>query len=937
MRTNNRRIAYLFTLLCFLLATSASAQTGSIVGTVVDMGKDETLVGASVIIEGTFKGTITDFDGKFKLENLEPGIYSVQASFISYKPTILDGIRVEANKTTTVSIELEEITTELEGVTVTATRKTSTNLAMISSIKASLMVATGISAQQINNSQDKDASDVIRRVPGASIIDDRFVVVRGLNQRYNSVWINNASTPSSETDQKAFSFDVIPSAMIDNMMVSKSMSPELPADFTGGFIKIFTKNMPESNFMSISYTTGYNTRAHYGDFQLITTGKTDWLGVDGGTRNLPSGFPNSLKGYPDAELADLGKRLNTSWAPKGVSAFPEQKLNFSFGRKIQKGNRLLGNITSISYSHTYSSDELVNKGYQVQLNPGEIPPYSYNYTDSTYSRSVRLGILHNWSLFPGKGTKIEFRNLFNLMGNNTAVIRNGLNGYEGYTIRSYQDKYMSRITYSGQLGGEHKLGSNSDNTLDWVLGFAYSGRNEPDLKQLRTTLQSEPLLPHYNEYYASVGLTPSVSDAGRLFMNLHEYIATAGTNYEAKIKIGSWKPVIKTGLYSEYKNRTFDARILGFAKNVSYTESVWLPVETIFSLENINTTPSGFILKEMTSRSDSYDATNLLLAGYLTINTNITQKLRFYGGARFEMNNMRLNSYDMYNKPVDVKLDHIDIFPSANLTYNFNEKNLLRLAGGLSVNRPEFREIAPFYFYNFDEEADYVGNVNLKNAYVWNFDFRYELYPNAGEIISIGIFYKHFTSSIESVFRPAGNRLTFTYDNADNAQSAGAEVELRKSLEFIPLLKDFSAVLNASYIYSRVNFPANSIFRDRPMQGQSPYLVNAAVFYSNTKHKLNLSLQYNLIGDRIIAVGLPFQNSNQDIPDITEKHSHLVDFTASKGIGSKMEIKAGIKNLLNQKSIKYQAFKQADGGDLNLSSREMQPGITFSLGFSLNF
>lgn len=921
----------------FNFAVNANAQKGSIEGVIMDKLRNETLVGATVVIQGTTNGTITDFDGKFALTNLTPGNYNVQVSFISYKPVIIEGIKVESNKSSVIKVDLEEITTAIEGVVVTATKRSNTDVSMISSIKASTIVSNGITSQQITRTQDKDASEVIKRVPGISIIDDRFVVVRGLNQRYNSVWINNASTPSSESDQKAFSFDIIPSAMIDNILIAKSPSPELPADFTGGFIKIYTKNMPEENFFHIGYGIGHNTENNYNNFQLINVGKSDWLGIDNGNRSLPSDFPSTLKGLSNSQLATQGKKLNSNWAPNQVSAYPEQKFSINFGKRFKIGTKQIGTITALNYSIANNSDIYLAKGYQVQNTPGETPAYNYNFVDSSNTRTSKIGLLHNWAFFLGKGNKIEFRNLMNVIGKNTTIIRNGFSGYEGYTIRSYQDKFMSRLTYSSQLGGEHKFGNDDKNRLDWVIGFSYSGRNEPDLKQLRTTLQSEPLLPHYGEYYASVGLTPSVSDAGRLYMKLNEYISSFGVNYDRKLKIGSWEPSIKTGIYSEYKFRAFDTRIIGFAKNSSYTESVWLPVESIFSSENINTTPDGFIIKETTSKSDSYDATNMLMAGYLALNTNITNKLKFYGGIRAEINNLHLESYDSYNHAVDLNLNYFDIFPSANITYNFNEKNLLRLAAGLSVNRPEFREVAPFYFYNFEDEADYVGNTKLVNSYIWNYDLRYEIYPSSSETFSFGVFYKDFSSTIESVFRPAGNRLTFTYDNADKASSIGAEIELRKSFESIPLLKDFYVVTNLAYIISKVYFPEGSIFRDRAMQGQSPFLVNTGIFYNNQKSKVNISVQYNIIGDRILSIGLPQQNADQDIPDIYEKYNHLVDLSISKEFGNSLEVKFGVKNLLNEKSIRYQSFLNADGSNMRLDNRRNEQGITFSLGVTAKF
>jgi outer membrane receptor for ferrienterochelin and colicin len=925
------------TLIGLIITTHSIAQVGSITGTVYDKTHNESLVGATIIIEGTTLGTTTDLDGHFEINNLKPGHYNLSVSFISYEPKVVQNILVEPNKKVKLYIELEEVTTPIEGVTVTATRKTNTDVAMRSTIKSSLSVANGISAQQISRSQDRDASEVIRRIPGVSIIDNRFVVVRGLNQRYNNAWLNNSSTPSSEADQKAFSFDVIPSSMIDNVLIYKSPSPEIPADFTGGFIKIFTKNMPSEDYLSIGYSTGINTSTNLNSFKQITTSKTDWLGFDDGTRNLPQNFPSSLKGLSNSQLAEYGKMLNTSWNPHVTTAIPEQKFNITFGKKWQKGNRQIGNITSISYSNNHQTEDIAHKEYQVQLTPGELPPINHSYTDSVFIRSAKIGILHNWTLLTGKNTKIEFRNLFNLIGKSSILIRNGFNGHEGFTIRSYQDYFQNRTTYSSQLAGERKWGENLTSKIDWVIGYALSYKNEPDMKQLRTTLQDEPLLPHYNEYYAAVGLTPSVSDAGRSFLKLIEHTSSIGINYEQKLDLNGWQPTIKGGIYGEFKTRSFNARILGFAKNSSYTESVWLPTSQIFSLENINTSPDGFILKESTSKSDSYDVNSILGATYFALNTNITKKLSFYGGIRAELVNQKLNSYNRYGLPLTVNDNKIDVFPSANLTYNLNDRNLLRLAAGISINRPEFREIAPFYFYNFNDEAEYVGNSDLKSCLVNNFDLRWEQYPNTCEFFSIGLFYKKFSAPIELVFKPAGARPLFTYDNAESAYSIGAEIELRKSLKIISLLKDFYISMNAALIHSRVQFPKESIFRERPMQGQSPYLVNAGIFYQNEENKLNIAIQYNVIGDRILAVGIPFQNEEQDIPDYYEKHQHMLDLTISKTFANNIEVKAGVKNLLNQKFNIYQKFKGENNTDMDLSNKQYKEGLSFSIGSNYKF
>lgn len=913
-------------------------QKGSIQGVVMDKLRSETLVGASVFVPGTTTGTITDFDGNFTLSNLTPGVYTIQVSFISYTSVIIENLRVEANKASTIKVELEEVSTALEAVVVAAVKKTNTDVALISTIKASPLVSSGISAQQITRSQDRDASEVVKRVPGISIIGDKFIVVRGLNQRYNNVWVNNASTPSTEADQKAFSFDQIPSYMIDNMIIVKSPSPDIPADFAGGFVMIYTKNMPEKNFFRVSYGSSYNDETTFKPYYLTPGGKLEWLGIDDGTRNLPSNFPKTLKGLSNDKLTEYGKSLNNFWDAEPLEAIPNQSFSLNLGRKFKKGNTSIGTITALNYNLSHSSDNVINNGYQSGRTDGINPDFNFNYLDNVYSRTARVGLLHNWAFYPGKGRKFEFRNMLNLIGKNQSTIRNGFYGYEGRTIRYFENAFMNRLTYSGQFNGEFKLGTDKGK-VDWNAGFSYANRNEPDVKRIRTTLNDDPGSFNEGMYFASIGISPSASDAGRLFMRIDEILSSVGINYERNFSVFKIKSTFKAGAFSEYKQRYFDARLLGFAKNSPNPQSVWItPLNNLFSDANINSTPEGFTLRETTSKSDSYFATNLNIAGYALIKLNFSERANFYGGVRVEKNNQHLDSYDRYNQPVALKKDVLGIYPSLNISYNFNEKNLVRAGYGITTNRPEFREIAPFYYYNFQVEADFIGNVNLIDARIQNFDLRYEYYPNTGQTFSIGVFYKKFKNPIEVKYASAGNRNNYSFGNAKSATSIGAEMELRISLDAISALKNYSIVSNAAYIISEVSFSSEFIERNRSMQGQSPYLVNFGLFYNNDKSRVNASILYNIIGDRILYTGEAKQNIIDDIPDVYEKHHHLIDFTISKEFGKYYEVKFGIKDLLNQNMVYYSPYASVTGGaSLNKVNQQWSPGRTFSLSISVDF
>lgn len=438
------------------LSFSLWAQTGVICGTVTDAKMKEPLIGASVVIEGTTVGAITDIDGNFRIENVRPGTYTVAASYVSYQTQTVKDVPVVARQEAVLNIELSDANLQLQNVVVVAQRKLGTEMAVLNTVRKSLPVVNGISAQQISKTQDSDAAEVLRRIPGITIVDDRFIVVRGLAQRYNNVWLNNATTPSSETDSRAFSFDVLPSSLIDNMMIYKSPSAELPADFSGGFVRVLTKNIPEGNTLNVSYQVGFNTNSAFRDFQLTKGSALDYLGFGAGSRMLPSNAPSHLNDISAADAAAFTKRVNTGWNVCHFTAMPEQKLTFMMNRTFDIGDMKIGNITSVNYSTGYDYYEMKNNNYLSYDMAKDQSSYRYRYNDVQYKNTTKLGALFNWSLMKGT-SKYEFRNFFNQRGTSSLSQREGTDFYSDQNIRKWESIYTGRTTYSGQLSGEHKL------------------------------------------------------------------------------------------------------------------------------------------------------------------------------------------------------------------------------------------------------------------------------------------------------------------------------------------------------------------------------------------------------------------------------------------------------------------------------------------------
>ncbi len=246
----------LYSTILLFLTFYSFAQKGILKGTINDAKTGESLVGTTILMQGTTTGTITDFDGNYSLPNISPGAYNMVISFISYQSQIIR-VEIKDGEETVLNVKLEPATLDVGEVQVVAKKREDTEMSLLSSLKSSDLIMSGISAQQIGKSQDKDAAEVMRRVPGITITDGRFVIVRGLVERYNSVMLNNATAPSFEADKRAFSFDAIPSGMIENILIYKSPAPELPADFAGAAIEVKTKNVADQNSFSLTYGNKY--------------------------------------------------------------------------------------------------------------------------------------------------------------------------------------------------------------------------------------------------------------------------------------------------------------------------------------------------------------------------------------------------------------------------------------------------------------------------------------------------------------------------------------------------------------------------------------------------------------------------------------------------------------------------------------------------------
>ena len=904
---------------------------GKITGKLSDKKTGETLIGVSVKVSGTTKGTTSDVEGRYTLAGLSAGTFTLEFSYVGYPTKKISDILVSAGKVTNLDVVMEESGQELQQVVITATAKQESVSGLFIQQKNSITVSSGISSEQIRRSPDRSTSEVLKRVSGASIQDNKFVVVRGLGDRYNSARLNNAQLPSSEPDRKSFSFDIIPSSLVESIVINKTASPDLPGDFSGGVVTINTKDFPESNMLNFSMGLGYNSESTFKNFKSGPRGGLDALGFDDGSRQVPEGFPSSRQQYNSLSVdkkIEKTRLMANSFGLSNYNAAPVRNYQLTWGaRKDFKNSSSFGSVISL----TYRNAENYNNSQRYDY---DSPIASLDYNDEVYKYSTNIGLLANFSYKINK-TKFSFKNLINKSFEETYTARQGTDIDNGVARQSNSIDPTDKILVNNQFDGEHVFGK-KDWKVNYNLNYTFTYRDQPDLRiasyAKNISDSDNPDVP----YKAEVKNTSSGSrPLSRFYSKLDEYAYGGSASLLIPFKFNKEKSSLKLGGLAVLKDRSFKARILGYVPASSSFDDALstLPIDQIFASQNINA--NGFILNEISNNNDKYSALSDVYAGYFMFDNRFGKKVRVNWGARAEFYNQDLDAKGFANEKVHADRTNFDVLPSLNFTYNLSPKANLRLSGSQTVARPELRELAPFQYYDFISNSTVSGNSELVRTKIINTDIKYELYPAPGEVLSAGVFYKKFNNPIEQVIPPgsnSNNRLR-TFANANSATNYGLEIEFRKRLSFISeessFLNNLILFSNFAYIKSQVDLSNTLAFeKDRALQGQSPYLINAGLQFNNTKNDFGASILYNRIGQRIMDVGF------EGYPSIYENSRDLIDVQFSKKImRNKAELKLNLSDLLNQDIATYQNLT----GRKSYNAAEDRPINTYSPGRTISF
>ncbi len=961
----------LLSVVFILVVISVSAQTtGRIAGKILDKKTGEELIGVTVLLEGTALGAVTDFEGKYNIVGVKPGTYNLVVSYVSYNKKIISGVEVKAKETTSLNISMEESSKQLTEVVVQAEFKKESANALLVQQKNATSVSSGVSSDLIKKTPDRTTADVMKRISGASIQDNKFAVIRGLNDRYNMAFLNGAPLPSTESDRKAFSLDIIPASVIDNMQIVKGASPDLPGDFAGGIIQINTKDIPEENSLSVNFGGQYHSLTTFQGGIRGTTSGTDWLGYDGGTRQLPSGLMSTdqskLASITPADFdakASQTKTFNNNYQYNTVNSYrPNISFQLSASRRTKLFKNDLGVILALSYNNKFTympfttSNPVVLGLQSVNIETTDGSNYNYD----NYKNTVSSGGVVNFAYKIGKNSKFTFKNLLTLNSEDQTIHQKGslienINDPTNSTTYKYDNYayyYQSSRLYSSQLSGEHLLTKQK-------IKFKYTGslnnihREVPDFRRILYLSKKTPGDPDFSPYAVS-----SASDAnsyspqasGRYFSSLDEKMYSI--SYDLTIPVNLSKQFskfeFKLGGMNIWRDRTFQGRNFMYTTSTNfYDDGKTTPISRlgladVFANQNID--KSTFILNETTQGTDSYNATSRLNAGYGMLDLKV-KRLHIIGGGRVEQFSQSLSWIGQQGTTKKIDTTYVDFLPSVNLIYELTEKINIRASASKTLSRPEFREFAPMAFYEINYNAIIKGKSSLVKTQVYNYDMKFEYFPTSGQLFSINPFYKKFINPVEATNEGGtAGILNLSYINAIQAINYGVEFEARVNLSSIfkstssNIIKNFTVFANYSYIFSNVtlNDTSTSTAKDkvdsRPLQGQSPYVFNMGVLYSDVKNKFDVSLTANKIGRRIAYV------AQQTEYLIWENPRTVIDMSVSKTFFNKLQAKITLGDILAQPLVYYQDLngngKFDEGSDVTTFKYKYGYTIQLAIGYT---
>jgi hypothetical protein len=860
-------------------STSAAAQERSVrvSGVVRDQANAISLPGVPVEVEGTTQVVYTDVDGRYLIE-LPPGKHALKVAMEGYQTATVQVDATGSERAVTANVGLM-MTRFAQTVTVTAdfvSAETSSAAAQMVERRNAQVITDNIGSQEMRQNGDSDAAQAMSRVTGMSLVDNQYVFVRGLGERYSNTTLAGSVLPTTEPDKKVVPLDLFPSGLIDSVQVSKSYSPDRSAEFAGGLVQITPLKLPNGPVVDLSYGVSYFSSATGKDILLSPISGRDFWGYDNGARALPAGIPAGKivrqgvftpdVGYTNDQITQFGTLFENRWRPQAAQGEPGQNWGVVGGNRFGK----LGVV--LSASHSYKEQFIdEERNFSAIGSTGLEPVNEYELQSGT--QRAQLGIVGNLAYQFTPNHRLSFENFYSHSGRDEGRFFEGNNFENTLRYRNYRVQFTEEGLISNGLSGEHFFQRLGNSRIDWRATFARANRDEPDLREV---LYESPLPPAASDFRLS-----DESQSGfRMFNELDDETIDIGANWSTFRTSAGRAMQVKVGTSYIERTRHFSSRRFRYVPfSANKTDTVLSDAfrrqtpEELYSTANISN--SIFRLSEETLPRDAYDGDQTTVAGYGMIDVGLTARSRLVAGARIERFDQSVNTFDpfgLFIRRISSTNENTDVFPGVNVVQSLTEDSNLRLSYSTTVNRPEFRELAEFEFTDVVGNRAIRGNPALERALVQNVDGRWELFSGPRGIVAASAFFKQFDSPIERIVVGGAQPLA-TFQNADSARNVGFELEAGRGFR-----EHFFVNANYTFVDSRITLVPEQrtvmTSLERPLAGQSKNLFN--VMSEVTFGGFSTRLLVNFIGARISDVGA------NEAPDIIEQGRTTLDLVFSQ-------------------------------------------------------
>lgn len=907
----------LLVLLLTLSSFGLYAQKGSITGNVKDGKTGEALIGASVFVDGTTLGTVSDFDGNYTLPNVPEGTVTVKCSFISYETSAKENVSVGERNVAVVNFVMGESTVALEDVKVVAKANRESEVVLLIDQKKSVGIKQSIGAQELALQGVSDAAAAASKISGVTKNEGSGdIYVRGLGDRYLSTTMNGLPVPSDDVDKKNIDLNLFGTDIIKNIGINKTYTPDGYADQVSGNVDIVSKTISEK--ITIALSTKANTN-------VLQSGVFDDFRT---TQN----YNDVSFGFYDLPYNTVDAVNNQSWNTAKRDFPIAYDFSVLAGKKFKLLDKDLSVFATLSHKNESEYQDGIYKKYR-----SNILDNSFNDVELFETKINTTGLL-NLTYDFNADNNINFNTVW-VHKTSDELYEQGRNG-EGYVFDQdpqedgafVRDQNLKETNlFINQLLGSHKI--NEKNTVNWALAYNQIKAEEPN--RIRNEVN---ILDENTVQFAHVGdFQQRKSNQNIEDTELNGYLKDEFKILDQDDK----KFKLNFGANFRMKERDFSSLFIGVRAKGVQLASIDNLDEAL--MNNSLYSNNSLIIRER--NEDTYNATLDVFAGYLNAGFQI-DKLSGTVGVRYEKDEMEID-WDVANyvgRIGSLSNDYNNVLPSLNLKYQLTDKSALRLAASKTITLPEFKELAPFEYVSPTGRVT-KGNPDLKNSENYNFDLKWEIFPTAKQLISVSAFYKMINDPI-NLAQTRGSSGNFIYENTgDKADVYGLEFETRFALIKAETteIPELNMVLNATKMWFNqdlfVEYQYNSK-TETDLQGASNFIVNGTLSFSNNKEKeFMATLTGNYSSDKIFALGAPEDFANSATlfnNEIVEKGFVTLDLVLSKKLSNRISLKFSGKNLLNPDIEQTQEIKPLSGEASNEVVSSYKKGIALSLGVKIN-